>query len=504
MRDRGPRRIDYLISLASSCALLCLASSGCTHPGNGSGEGPGADVTCAPPAPAAALTNDQRSAFLHYYSPIILKQAEEESIFIGRDWITNFDFDADGGQLSNNKRHWEWGLAGFVKLGENPGWQIRPTLYSHIIEFTENGRKSVVLVYHVYHAMQIDSIHDWERVEIRLDDVVGDPGGEESIAFVVITEHSWHRARPPAEVSFQPTQQGKHVLIWQAPWGVTLQPGKDVDSALPMTAQLNFVEESWLDLEEMFQNDWAATLGVNVLPIGRNFHYVFVDGADSAATSFWGAGTISSSNAQQMAAGVSSLHPVSASEVKRIRYELQDTADVFPSHLDSGGTPSAWRRFLAWLCPCNAGCGDHGNPNWTCPRVTILLDDPLADESGVPQVEAGERDFLARSIDDANPCDDRKGYPRKHWFWGAYLFNKEGNFRSEAYEDGAPNGTRGLANGRIDSHGSYWYQHDYFAHTGAEASGEGGDAEQGHWLCLGWHLATSGGFDGRWVQLFPD
>jgi hypothetical protein len=215
-----------------------------------------------------------------------------------------------GGQLSNNKWNCERGLEGFVQRGENPGWQIRPTLYSHIVEFTENGGKSVVLV---YHAMQIDSIHDWERVEIRLDDVAGDPGGGESI--------------------------------------------------------------------------------------------VFVDAADSAATSYWAAGTISSSNAQQMAAGVPSLHPVNTSKVKRIRCELQDTADILPSHLDSGGTP---------------------------------------------------------------------------------------------------NGTRGLANGRIDSHGSYWYQHDYFAHTGAEASGEGGDAEQGHWLCLGWHLEASGGFDGRWVQLFPD
>jgi hypothetical protein len=509
MRDRGLRRIDFRISLASSCALLCLASSGCTHPGNGGDDGPGVDVACTPPAPAAALTNDQRKAFLHYYSPIILKQASEPPDvlgrnLIGRDWITNFDFDADGGQLFNNKRHWELGLAGFVLQGANPGWEIRPTLYSHIIEFTANGTKSAVLVYHVYHAMQIDSIHDWERVEIRLEDVVGDPGSGESIAFVVITEHSWHRARPAAEVSFQHTPQGEHALIWQAPWGVTLQAGNSVESALPMTAQLNFVEESWVDLDKMFLEDGWATLTVNDLPIGRNFHYVFVDAADSAATSYWGAGTISSSNAQQMAAGVRSVDAVSMSEVKPIRYELQDTADVFPSHLDSGGTPSAWRRFLAWLCPCNAGCEGHGNPNWTCPRVTILLDDPIADESGVPQVQAGERDFLAGSIDDANPCEDRKGYPRKHWFWGAYLFNKEGNFLSEAYEDGTPNGTRGLANGRIDSHGSYWYQHDYFAHTGAEVSGAGSDAEQGHWLCQGWHLEASGGFDGRWTQLFPD
>jgi hypothetical protein len=161
-------------------------------------------------------------------------------------------------------------------------------------------------------------------------------------------------------------------------------------------------------------------------------------------------------------------------------------------------------RFLAWLCPWCGLCGDHGNPNWTCPRVAIRLDDPIRDEKGEVQVEAGERTFLARSIDDVNPCEDRTGYPRKHWFWGAYLFDKEGNFLSEAYEKGAPNGTRGLANGQLDSHGAYWYQHDYFAHTGVKAEGEGDNAEQGHWLCRGWHRAASGGFDGRWVQLFPD
>jgi hypothetical protein len=502
MGEGGLRRIGSRISLASSCVLLFIASSGCTHPGNGGDEDPGAEVACPAPARATALTKDQRKAFLHYYSPIILKQAQEAAGWVGRDWITNFDFDADGGQFFNNKRHWESGLVGFV-LGEEPGWQIRPTLYSHIIEFTEGGTKSVVLVYHVYHAMQIDSIHDWERIEIRLDDVVGDPGSGESVAFVVVTEHSWHRARPPPAVSFQETSQGRHVLVWQAPWGVALRAETGVDSALSMTAQLNFVEESWLELSDLFQNNRYATLRVNGKLIGRNFHYLFVD-ADSAVASDWGAEPISSSNAGRMAAGVPSAWPVRANDVKRISYELQDTADILPSHLDSGGPASAWRRFLTWLCPGSEDCGGHGNPNWTCPRVTILLDDPLADESGVPQVPAGEHDFLAGSVDEDNPWEDRKGYPQKHWFWGAYLYDEEGNFLSDAYQRGTPNGTRGLANGRADSHGRFWYQHDYFAHTGAEANGAGGDAQQGRWLCRGWHLETSGGFDGRWVQLFPD
>ncbi len=71
-----------------------------------------------------------------------------------------------------------------------------------------------------------------------------------------------------------------------------------------------------------------------------------------------------------------------------------------------------------------------------------------------------------------------------------------------------------VASGFEYSRDSYWYQHDYFAHTGEKAqmgkSGKKarekvrGDAELGKWLPKGWHTSENRGFDGRWFQLFPD
>jgi hypothetical protein len=52
---------------------------------------------------------------------------------------------------------------------------------------------------------------------------------------------------------------------------------------------------------------------------------------------------------------------------------------------------------------------------------------------------------------------------------------------------------------------AYFCQHDYYAHSGQSGSSSNGTLyEYGRWLPNGWHLAASGGFDGRWVQLFPD
>ena len=126
------------------------------------------------------LSNDQRRAFLHYYSPIILKQADEKhdkDKLHGHDWITNFNFDRDG-NFANNRRNWKKEKYKFVNEGAHQDWQIRPTLYTAVIEFMSKGEKSLILLYHVYHAMQGErkkNIHDWERIELRLDNI--DPQG---------------------------------------------------------------------------------------------------------------------------------------------------------------------------------------------------------------------------------------------------------------------------------------------------------------------------------------
>ncbi|NUM81033.1 hypothetical protein HUU42_09520, partial [bacterium] len=90
------------------------------------------------------LNNDQRRAFLHFYSPIILKRAEEGTKNNipqrGWDWITNFYFDHQSGQnsgswsddyLRDNGDNWKAALQYYTT---NPlwgrlmtDWDIRPT-----------------------------------------------------------------------------------------------------------------------------------------------------------------------------------------------------------------------------------------------------------------------------------------------------------------------------------------------------------------------------------------
>ena len=124
------------------------------------------------------LTNDARRAFLYHYAPLLFIRARSGSSERGRDWVTNFDFDRDG-DFSNNKDNWE-DLDRFI-AGARPGWDIRPTLYTGLIEFMTGERKDLVLLYHVYHAKQRGSIHDWERIEIRVNGVDAEPGAGEQV-----------------------------------------------------------------------------------------------------------------------------------------------------------------------------------------------------------------------------------------------------------------------------------------------------------------------------------
>jgi len=62
--------------------------------------------------------------------------------------------------------------------------------------------------------------------------------------------------------------------------------------------------------------------------------------------------------------------------------------------------------------------------------------------------------------------------------------------------------TRASANGDPASASTYWNQHDYFVHSGTIDSRSG--FEHGFYLTNGWATPARGGFDGRWVNLFPD
>ena len=309
-------------SMTDSSAVLdaaaALDSSSTADSGPMTDAGPGTE--------AWTLTNAARRAFLYHYAPVLFVRAREGSSGRGQDWITNFDFDQDG-DFSNNKDNWE-DIDRFL-AGQRPTWVIRPTLYTGLIEFMTGPRKDLVLLYHVYHAKQRGSIHDWERVEIRVNGVEALPGSGERVAYVVVTEHSKHNVRvfPNSDLNFLETGSGAHPMIWQAEGTRS--------GFLGLTgfgnAELHFVEDSWASIEGRGPTGDAE---VDVNGDGdQDFHYLFVPQGDTDAVTRLGAQPLTAANARSMALGGS---PTDLRSVQRITYELQDLADIFPTHWEPG------------------------------------------------------------------------------------------------------------------------------------------------------------------------
>jgi len=421
------------------------------------------------------LSKSQRRQYLHYYSPVILKRADENSRSRpGMDWITNFYFDGDD-DFSNNKHNWEKNLKKHVLRGKFRKWRIRPTLYTAVIEFMDSGSKSVVLLYHVYHANNSNrSIHDWERIEIRLDDVTGSPGSGEKIEYVVITNHSTHMTRSGSGrgIRFHTTDNGRHVLLFQAEWSSTKK-------SPVRKGELHFV----MDTVEKIST--APKAVVTTGGKGRlSWHYVFVDGEDRDAARFWKCREITRGNAGEMVSGVS-LDTVPRERAIGAEYELQDIADILKTHVKPA---------------------QGENRNWKGTPVKIVLEeDSIIKNGSCEEFAPGlySQYFYPVAVDRYDPDEKKKGYPAKHWFWGAYYFGRKGNFYVAAFNAGAPGHSRAKANGFSKCHGRYWWQHDYFVHTGVRGTG-GANGEKGEWLPRGWHTEEMGGFDGRWVSQFRD
>jgi len=487
--------MGFAVWLVAGCGTgkVGLSSSACDGvncaeaPNGGSGvdvtRGPNSDITLAPDVDTTPVADDSRRlspetqrAYLVYYSPLIFKEADEESqSHWGYDWITNFDFDQDN-SYATNKENWEQVDDYVESVYEGRGvpaamqqWQIRPTLYTSLIEFMEGERKSLILIYHVYHAMQDGAIHDWERIEIRIDDVGGSPGlGPEQINYVVITTHGDHvRKHLGRDLNFMETDTGRHLMIWQAKW--SNEPFYSRSDF--RKAELHFIEDNFAKVHDENARDDEARLNVNGSGDRADINYVFVCENSSAAVDYWGAEALTHTNAGKMAARKSRRDDFS--DLPRITYELQDIADIAPSHWAGGDYARHWRQ----------------------PTQNILFEEPL--------VAPGFTIPSKVQVFHVGSANDREGYVGKSWFWGAYNFGHSGSFANPALSRGAPNGTRGIANGRLDSHGAFWMQHDYFAHDGQDGDGSD-DGDSGVWLPSGWHTAERGGFDGRWSPLFPD
>ena len=446
-----------------------------------------------------SLTTAQRQAYLKYYAPVILKRGDENDGKQGRDWLSNFDFDQDG-DFSNNRVNWlninQYVAASATGPSYYDHWRIRPTLYTALLEYMEGpSTKSLVLLYHVYNAADKDGgdIHDWERVEIVVRGVSGTPGaGGEYVNHATVTLHPQHIMRRyyDAELNFMQTTTGKHVLLWQA------DESNDIPPAVH-AHELHFVTNpySWILGQVNLSGAWAE-VNVSGKDEKKNVHYVFVPEGSQEAVDAWVAKPLSYATASNLASRHDNGTTVAWFEVKRISYELQDLADIVPTHWQS----NPW--YVDWLSDAYRD---------------ILLESPVVNETGQTEVNPGLQRFYnkSRDIGHSSLTDGRSGILSKDWFFGAYSARLTSDF--SVFSGGYPDDdmkafeglgtdsygrTRGAASGYYNSHNSFWWQHDYFVHSGAIDSSATGEA--GTWLAGAWYTAANGGFDGRWVQLFDD
>ena len=442
-----------------------------------------------------SLTTAQRQAYLNYYAPVILKCADENNSKQGRDWITNFDFDQDG-DFSNNRLNW-LNVPQYVNASANgpsayDRWRIRPTLYTALIEYMEGGSKSLALLYHVYNATDKDGndIHDWERVEIVIRGVTGTPGaGGEFINHVTTTVHKEQIIRryyDAGGINVMPTATGKHALIWQA-------DESDADG-LPLghhAHALWHVRTPYSTIATQMNTSLAAEVD---LPQDddKNVHYVFVPEGSQSAIDTWRAQPVTYTTASGLASRVDNSNEVPWYQTKRITYELQDIADIVSTHWQG----NAW--YLHWL---------------TNDYVDVLMESPVINEAGVAETGTGLQRFYVRSRDIGRSgfVGADEAFMYKKQFTGSYSaeLNSEAPYSGDDFHAFEGLGvdsfgrSRGAASGYFNSHNSFWWQHDYFVHSGVITSDQT-YVEAGTWLFGPWYTAVSGGFDGRWVQLFAD
>ena len=376
------------------------------------------------------LTNDQRRAFLEYYAPLILKAADEPNTNDkGNDWISNLNFDQDN-NFSNNRTNWLNEKIKYLDPNQHlhSDWQIRPTIYTALIEFmnsdkrynwndpSSSNKKSLVLLYHIYHPKHLGSIHSWERIEIRLDniDASGEPGLGEMLNYVVISEGGNQLAvnyPNQALLNFYGTRKGQHLIFWQDTNGGLHYPVASKKVGL---------------MDEIVQNN-KGQVYVHRKKDLANFHYIFVNKSDDHTVVRLNAATITQGNGMQLAAGHAVSFVESYNNVKRITYELQDIADILPTQMVSKGTV-----------------------NWGGASVPIVMNTPVMNENAtVQEISAANNSFYSLAKDGANLSDKNYGYISQDWFWGTFTPGYNAPFLKDVVSAGLN-------------------QHDYFMHLGGD------------------------------------
>jgi hypothetical protein len=283
------------------------------------------------------------------------------------------------------------------------------------------------------------------------------------------------------------TATGKHVLLWQADESDAdgLPPG-------PHAHELRYVTNpySWI------VTTTSAEVNISGKGDKRNVHYVFVPEGSQAAVDAWAARPLSYTTASGLASRVDNGNTVNWYQVKRITYELQDLADIFPTNWQY----NPW--YIHWL---------------SSDSEDVLLESPIINEAGQAEVSAGLQRLYtqSRDIGKSNLTDGREGVLSKKWLYGGYsaelnsdIAYWEFNYTSDDFKGFEGLGldsygrSRGADSGYFNSHNAFWWQHDYFVHSGIINPAD--TREEGTWLTGAWYTEANGGFDGRWVQIFDD
>jgi hypothetical protein len=354
-----------------------------------------------------------------------------------------------------------------------------------------------MLLYHIYNATDKDGsgIHDWERVEISVRGVTGTPGaGGEYINHAAATMHSEQlvkRYYDSGGLNVMPTATGKHIIIWQADesdWDLGFDYGYHAHALWhvktpysTIATQMNSIADAKIELHTTDH---------------KNVHYVFVPEGSPEAVATWGAKPLAYTTASNMASRVDNGNTVRWYQIKRITYELQDIADILPTHAQS----NAW--FTHWLSRS---------------YLDVLMESPIINEAGQAETLTGLQRFyvFTRDVDKSDQAGADEAFMYKKAFTGTYRAQLESEYSLDSFPDlgGAfpafegtgiddYGRTRGAASGYLNSHNSFWWQHDFFAHSGTVTSAT--NYEGGTWLAGAWYTPVNGGFDGRWVQIFDD
>ena len=285
-------------------------------------------------------------------------------------------------------------------------------------------------------------------------------------------------------VNFMPTATGRHLLLWQADGS-----NFDLPSVNPHGHELRFATTPWNTIAARMESTSTAEVDINN-DNEKNLHYAFVPEGSATAVATWRAQPVTPATANELASKVDNGTAVTWQATKRVTYELQDLADVVPTHWQHAnwqptGSPPVQRRAagVAGHLGERRGGGQrrpaavlHGVAGQRCSPTS-----PTAARASCPR-PGSTAPTPARRTPTRSPAPTTSAATRD----------------SASTAPAAPAAPRAVTRPPTTPTG---------ASTTSSSTPDVDDADRreiGTWLTGAWYTPANGGFDGRWTQLFAD